>query len=126
MFIFFFLSTACEKDNPEFYIIHFYEFTVTIIAEDSSLLYENCSELINCERLSVELAGHTNSIGGDEWNLHLSQERADTVKAWLVRHGVQPSQLAAVGFGERYPVADNRTAKGRAQNDRVEFVTICE
>ncbi|MBP6742614.1 MAG: OmpA family protein, partial [Deltaproteobacteria bacterium] len=69
----------------------------------------------------LEVAGHTDNIGVPELNMQLSQQRADSVKAYLESKGVQPGRLTAVGFGMTKPVAENTTPTGRAQNRRVEF-----
>ena len=63
--------------------------------------------------------GHTDSVGNDDYNLKLSQRRADSVRKYLVDKGVPAARLKATGFGEAQPVADNQTADGRAQNRRV-------
>ena len=63
--------------------------------------------------------GHTDSVGNDDYNLKLSQRRADSVRKYLVDKGVSPTRLEAKGLGETQPVADNKTADGRAQNRRV-------
>lgn len=63
--------------------------------------------------------GHTDSVGNDDYNLKLSQRRADAVRKYLVDKGVAGSRLTAKGLGETQPVADNGTAEGRAQNRRV-------
>lgn len=52
----------------------------------------------------------------------MSLARADTVRLWLIRNSIDSVRLTTIGFGETEPVADNRTAEGRAQNDRVEFI----
>jgi len=70
-------------------------------------------------RLRIE--GHTDATGGELYNLALSQRRAETVRAWLVAHGVASARLEARGFGESRPVADNATPQGRALNRRVEI-----
>ncbi|KAA6182138.1 OmpA family protein [Pseudomonas veronii] len=69
---------------------------------------------------NVEVAGHTDSVGPDAYNQKLSQRRADAVKQVLVKDGVAPSRITAVGYGESRPVADNATEAGRAINRRVE------
>jgi outer membrane protein OmpA-like peptidoglycan-associated protein len=76
----------------------------------------------------IAIAGHTDSVGRDDYNLALSQARADSVKSYLLQQGVAPRCIvASQGFGERYPVADNATAAGRAQNRRVELaITVDE
>jgi OOP family OmpA-OmpF porin len=68
------------------------------------------------------VGGHTDSIGSDEYNLRLSQRRAEAVAAWLAAHGIAAARLTAKGFGESKPVADNRTAEGRQRNRRIEIV----
>lgn len=68
----------------------------------------------------IELAGHTDSIGTEEYNQQLSQRRVDSVREYLVAQGVDGSKLTARGYGESQPIADNSTAQGRARNRRVE------
>src|SRR6202171_1019261 len=75
-------------------------------------------------RLAVE--GHTDSVGGDEYNQQLSEQRAATVRGYLVSQGVTPDSVTAVGFGKTRPVTDNTTAVGRQQNRRVELVVSGE
>ena len=72
--------------------------------------------------LKIQLEGHTDAIGSEDYNQKLSEERAETVRAYLVSQGVPGSALTAVGFGKTRPVADNATAEGRQQNRRVEMV----
>lgn len=73
----------------------------------------------------IELEGHTDSTGTDEYNLGLSQRRADAVRQVLLdRFNVQASRITARGFGESRPVASNNTPAGRAQNRRVISVAI--
>ncbi len=71
----------------------------------------------------MEIEGHTDSVGTDESNLKLSQGRAESVHDYLVQNGIKPDQvMAARGFGESKPVADNNTAAGRQVNRRVEII----
>ena len=69
----------------------------------------------------VQIDGHTDAQGKDEYNLDLSNKRAASVKAYLVSKGIAEGRLNSTGYGETKPVADNNTAKGRAQNRRVEM-----
>lgn len=68
----------------------------------------------------IELAGHTDSIGTEEYNQALSQRRVDSVREYLVSQGVDGAKLTARGYGESQPIADNATPEGRARNRRVE------
>jgi outer membrane protein OmpA-like peptidoglycan-associated protein len=66
--------------------------------------------------------GHTDSVGADEYNMKLSENRANAVRDYLVQQGINDSSIAARGFGKSQPVATNDTAAGRQQNRRVELV----
>lgn len=72
----------------------------------------------------IEVVGHTDSIGSDAVNNRLSKERADSVASYLTGQGVQRERIETLGAGKAYPVADNSTDAGRAQNRRVEIRVI--
>jgi len=72
--------------------------------------------------LLIEVDGHTDSVGGDEYNLTLSENRANAVRSYLVAQGVSADAVTSKGFGKTEPVADNGTAAGRQMNRRVELV----
>ena len=74
------------------------------------------------DKTTVSVYGHADSTGAEDYNLRLSQRRAQSVSSYLASQGVSPGRLQAVGFGETRPVADNATAGGRAANRRVEIV----
>jgi len=69
----------------------------------------------------IKIFGYTDSKGADEYNLNLSQQRANAVKAYLDAQGLNGSRFAIVGMGEADPIATNDTDAGRAENRRVEF-----
>ena len=69
---------------------------------------------------TIFVAGHTDSTGSEEYNLQLSQRRADSVKNALIQRGVAAQRITAVGYGEGQPVGNNETEFGRQQNRRVE------
>src|SRR5699024_9314807 len=73
--------------------------------------------------VKIQIDGHTDSRGKAEMNRRLSQDRVDSVKSYLVKQGVNDSQIKARGWGEAKPKASNRTSSGRQQNRRVE-VTV--
>jgi outer membrane protein OmpA-like peptidoglycan-associated protein len=68
----------------------------------------------------IELGGHTDNVGSAASNLVLSTARANTVRAYLLTKGIDPSRVTAKGYGMTVPVASNNTAEGRAQNRRTE------
>ncbi len=72
----------------------------------------------------IEVQCHTDARGSDAWNLTLSQQRADAVRAELIAAGVKPARVRAVGFGETRPIDSNATEAGRARNRRVELRII--
>ncbi len=71
---------------------------------------------------TIVVEGHTDSQGNDASNLKLSQDRADSVRTYLVQRGVKSERITAVGKGESVPVASNDTTEGRANNRRVEII----
>ena len=71
---------------------------------------------------SITIVGHTDSVGSDEKNMMLSQRRADAVRTYLTTHGIPEDRVTAQGMGETQPIADNKTAEGRANNRRVEII----
>jgi outer membrane protein OmpA-like peptidoglycan-associated protein len=75
-------------------------------------------------RLAVE--GYTDSVGGDDYNQKLSEQRGESVRDYLTKEGVQGSSVTSAGFGKSQPVASNDTAAGRQQNRRVELVVSGE
>jgi outer membrane protein OmpA-like peptidoglycan-associated protein len=76
--------------------------------------------------LNIEVDGHTDNVGGDEYNQNLSDQRAESVRAYLVAQGVLTGSVTAKGFGKTQPVGTNDTAAGRQINRRVELVVSGE
>ena len=72
--------------------------------------------------LTITVEGHTDSVGGDDYNMKLSENRANAVRTYLISQGLDSGIVTAQGFGKTRPVADNSTAAGRQQNRRVEMV----
>ncbi|MCB0587501.1 MAG: OmpA family protein [Phaeodactylibacter sp.] len=79
------------------------------------------AELVKAYGLQVEVAGHTDHIGGAEYNQQLSRKRAEAVRSFLLNQGVAPEQVSAAGYGLAQPIGDNETEEGRALNRRVEI-----
>lgn len=76
--------------------------------------------------LKLAVEGHTDSVGGDEANQKLSEQRADVVRKYLIEAGLPDASVSSQGFGKTSPVADNDTAAGRQKNRRVEIVVSGE
>jgi outer membrane protein OmpA-like peptidoglycan-associated protein len=72
-------------------------------------------------KINISIEGHTDNTGSAAGNQKLSEQRAAAVKAYLVKKGVSGERMSTAGYGQTKPVADNKTAKGRAANRRVEF-----
>lgn len=72
--------------------------------------------------LKLEVEGHTDSVGGDEYNQQLSEKRAEAVRVYLIQQGIASDSITAKGYGKSRPVVSNATAEGRQRNRRVEMV----
>ncbi len=73
-------------------------------------------------RSDLEVQGHTDSVGGDSYNMRLSQERAEAVRAYLLAKGIAGRRLLAKGYGLHQPLVPNDTAANRELNRRVQFI----
>jgi len=88
----------------------------TVLSQIAKVLQEN-------PKLELIIEGHTDNVGGAQFNLELSRKRAEAVKRWLVdKVGISEVRLTTVGYGLSRPIADNSTEEGRAKNRRVELV----
>jgi OOP family OmpA-OmpF porin len=96
----------------------------TLKPETMVILNEAAALLDKHERVVVEVAGHTDSIGTETYNQGLSERRAKAVQDYLVSKGVKASRLSAKGYGESLPIASNDTEAGRAENRRVELIVL--
>ncbi len=97
--------------------------------DESNLSYDaktNLNKLVNILNAypdtDIEVQGHTDSKGSQEYNYNLSQQRASAVSGYLVSQNISSRRLSVVGFGEASPKYQNDTESGRAQNRRVEFL----
>ena len=92
--------------------------------ESGPVLDQVANILAQCETGRIEIGGHTDSRGSDAYNISLSQARVDSVLNALKERGVNVERLAARGYGERRPIADNATIEGMARNRRVVFTNL--
>ncbi|MGJ8660607.1 MAG: OmpA family protein [Bacteroidota bacterium] len=92
----------------------------TVPSSGTSNLNELADVLKKYEETDILIEGHTDSSGDDAYNQTLSEKRANSVKSYLIRNGINASRLSSVGYGESQPLQDNGTEAGKAANRRVE------
>lgn len=96
-----------------------------ILPASSGLLQEVADVIVHNPQIGrIQIQGHTDNVGDKTFNMDLSAARAQSVKDYLVRLGVDPARLETKGFGDTKPVAANATENGRAKNRRVQFVFV--
>jgi outer membrane protein OmpA-like peptidoglycan-associated protein len=104
--------------------VHFDFNKAKIRPGDAAVLDESATLLKSHPNMVVNVNGYCDAVGGDEYNLKLSQRRADAVVGYLENQGISSSRLIAHGYGKTDFVATNDTPEGRAQNRRVELVPV--
>lgn len=103
----------------------FFDFDKAVIKPEAKAKLDDLASKVKAINLEVIIAvGHADSIGTDEYNQKLSVRRAEAVKAYLMSKGIDKNRVYTEGKGEKQPVADNRTAEGRAKNRRVEIEVV--
>ena len=103
----------------------FFDFDKSVLKPEGRAKLDDLVGKIAGISLEVIIAvGHTDSVGSDAYNQRLSVRRAEAVKAYLVSKGIEKNRVYTEGKGEKQPVADNRTAEGRAKNRRVEIEVV--
>jgi len=102
--------------------VNFKTGSAELTEESYAILDEVVPGMKDNKDVELEIRGYTDSQGAAASNQKLSERRATTVKDYLVKMGIEASRLKAVGYGEKDPVATNKTAEGRAENRRIEFV----
>jgi OmpA-OmpF porin, OOP family len=103
----------------------FFDFDKAVLKPEGKAKLDDLVSKIQGINLEVIIAvGHTDSVGTNAYNQRLSVRRAEAVKAYLVHKGIEKNRVYTEGKGESQPVADNRTAAGRAKNRRVEIEVV--
>jgi OmpA-OmpF porin, OOP family len=103
----------------------FFDFDKSVLKPEGRAKLDDLVGKIKGINLEVIIAvGHTDSIGTDAYNQKLSVRRAEAVKTYLVDKGIEKNRIYTEGKGEKQPVADNKTAEGRAKNRRVEIEVV--
>ena len=103
----------------------FFDFDKSVLKPEGKAKLDDLVGKIKDINLEVIIAvGHTDSVGSDAYNQKLSVRRSESVKAYLVSKGIEKNRVYTEGKGEKQPVADNKTAEGRAKNRRVEIEVV--
>ena len=103
----------------------FFDFDKSVLKPEGKAKLDDLVGKVKDINLEVIIAvGHTDSVGTDAYNQKLSVRRAEAVKAYLVSKGIEKNRVYTEGKGEKQPVADNKTAEGRAKNRRVEIEVV--
>ena len=103
----------------------FFDFNKSVLKPEAKAKLDDLTGKLKGISLEVIIAvGHTDAIGGEAYNQKLSVRRAEAVKAYLVSKGIEPNRVYTEGKGKKQPVADNKTAEGRAKNRRVEIEVV--
>jgi OmpA-OmpF porin, OOP family len=103
----------------------FFDFDKAVLKPEGKAKLDDLVGKVQGINLEVIIAvGHTDSVGTDAYNQKLSVRRAEAVKAYLVSKGIEKNRVYTEGKGEKQPVADNKTAEGRAKNRRVEIEVV--
>jgi len=118
------IPDAVKKFSGVIQGISFDKNKATIRPQSKAVLGNAAKVLQTYPSISLEISGHTSSEGDAGVNQRLSQDRADSVKQWLVDNGVPPERIKTRGAGPDEPIADNKTAAGREKNRRIEFKVL--
>lgn len=100
----------------------FFDFDKATLRPESTAELERLMKFLNdIPTMTIEISGHTDSKGADDYNMKLSGNRAQAVVDYLIAHGISKDRLTSKGYGETKPIADNNTDEGRQMNRRTEF-----
>lgn len=119
------VAPVATSEKVSFAADAFFDFDKAVLKPEGKAKLDDLSSKLGSINLEVIIAvGHTDSVGTDEYNQKLSIRRAEAVKAYLQGKGIEANRIYTEGKGEKQPVADNKTAAGRAQNRRVEIEVV--
>lgn len=102
----------------------FFDFDKSDLQPASFVELDVLVDYLTHNKVNIEIGGHTDNQGTDEYNDRLSEERAKAVYEYLLSHGITADRLSYRGYGKRQPIADNNTEEGRAANRRTEFKIV--
>jgi len=118
-------APAPTSEKVTFAASALFDFDKAVLKPEGKTHLDEMAAKLKSINLEVVIAvGHTDSVGSDEYNQKLSVRRAEAVKAYLVSKGIEANRVYTEGKGKKQPVADNKTADGRAKNRRVEIEVV--
>jgi len=118
-------APAPTSEKVSFAADAFFDFDKAVLKPEGKAKLDDLTSKLGAINLEVIIAvGHTDSVGTDAYNEKLAIRRAEAVKAYLLSKGVDANRVYTEGKGEKQPVADNKTAEGRAKNRRVEIEVV--
>lgn len=118
-------SIVVKEDKIELKDKIYFAFNkATIMAQSFDMLKEIAQVIKAKPTIKVRIEGHTDDKGNDKYNKKLSESRAKAVREFLIKEGVAPDRMIAIGYGEEKPLVPNDSEEGREQNRRVEFFII--
>jgi OOP family OmpA-OmpF porin len=116
---------AATSEKVTFAADAFFDFDKSVLKPEGKAKLDDLVSKMGGINLEVIIAvGHTDSVGSDTYNQKLSVRRSEAVKSYLVSKGIEKNRVYTEGKGEKQPVADNKTAEGRAKNRRVEIEVV--
>ena len=119
------VAAAPTSEKVTFAADAFFDFDKSVLKPEGKAKLDDLVSKMSGINLEVIIAvGHTDSVGTDAYNQKLSVRRAEAVKAYLVSKNIEKNRVYTEGKGEKQPVADNKTAEGRAKNRRVEIEVV--
>lgn len=124
-----FFTIDIQIEMPKLFTLDnvYFDTGKAILKPESYTELDELFEYLSLKKTTVvEISGHTDDVGSDADNLKLSQNRAESVRNYLIKKGINYSRIQARGYGETQPVADNSTAEGKASNRRTEVRLIKE
>jgi len=113
-----------DDDRFELKGVNFETGKSNILPNSTKILEATVKGLQKFDSVNVEISGHTDNVGGLEYNDKLSQDRAEAVRNYLIKKGIAENRIRAVGYGYSRPKADNKTESGKAQNRRIEISIV--